>query len=277
MRSLPPRFVSWMESPNMRHATVALEIVDLTAGEVCYQLDVQRAVQPASLLKLVTTGAALRTLGGDYVIPDSICCIDSTKAPLPELVGYNPDWCVEDVASSYAEALTYVPDAGMSLRDYARKTNEESLNIHAEALAYLMAADTTLASGIDSIRTYWTNRGLDTESLVMYDACGLAPADRVTAHMMSQLLSEMQYDEDFRQSLAVAGRTGTVIYFLKSSRLAGRAQLKTGTTKSVVAYAGYVHGSDDHWYSVVLIVNNSTEHLTVMRKNIEKMFILLIP
>ena len=277
LRNLPQGVVDWMASPTMRHATVALEVVDLTTDQPVYAYDVQRAVQPASLMKLVTTGAALRLLGGDYVIPDSVCCVDSTLAPIPELVGYNPDWMIEDVETSYCSALLQVPDSGMVLRDYVKNTNEKSLNIQAEALAYLLTPERTVAAGKDTIRGYWGQCGLDTASLVMYDACGLAPSDRLTAHFLTGLLHEMKDDEDFCNSLPLAGVSGTVIYFLRGTKLSRRALLKTGTTKSVVGYAGYVHGTNNHTYSVVLIVNNSTEQLTIQRKNIEKMFNLLIP
>ena len=277
MRNLPLEVVDWMQQPTMCHATVSIEVVDQTTSQTLYAYDVQRFVQPASLLKLFTTGAALRLLGGDYVIPDTVCCVDSTLAPIPELVGYNPDWMIEDVESSYAAPLIHVPDSGMLLRDYVRNTNERSLNVQAEALPYLFTAERTLAAGLDTLRSYWGSCGLDTAALVMYDACGLAPSDRITAHLMTQLLREMQGDEDFCNSLPLASVSGTVINFLRGTRLAGRALLKTGTTKSVVAYAGYVQGSNGHTYSVVLIVNNSTEQLTIQRKNIEKMFNLLIP
>ncbi|MBO7379489.1 MAG: D-alanyl-D-alanine carboxypeptidase [Bacteroidales bacterium] len=276
-RKLPQAFQQWLESPSMRHATVALEIVDLDTDELCYSVDAQRLVQPASLMKLVTTGAAVRLLGGDYVICDSISCVaDTSLVPIPELLGYNPDWMIEDVGSSYIEPLTNIPDTGLKLREFIRKTNENSLNANAEMLVYHLSPEHALQAGLDTIRNYWQSRGLDTDGLVMYDGCGLAPNDRMTARFMSELLREMKDEEDFRSSLAIAGRTGTVINFLKSSVLSGRAYLKTGTTKSVTAYAGYATGSNNHTYSVVLIVNNSSEKLTLLRKEIEKMFNLLI-
>lgn len=277
MRKMPPAFEAWLETPQMRHATVAVEVTDLNTGQVLWALDEQRSVQPASLMKLVTTGAALRKLGGDYIIPDTVCCADTSMVPLPQLVGYNPDWLIEDVEADYVRPLTCVPDAGLPLSDFIRKTNEKSLNENAELLPYLLTPDRNLYSGLDTIRNYWQSRGLDVGALVMYDGCGLAPADRVTAHFMTELLTEMKDEEMFRNSLAVAGMTGTVMFFLKASCLAGRAQLKTGTTKSVVAYAGYVEGSDGHTYSIAFIVNNSTAKVSTLRKNIEKMFLLLIP
>jgi len=277
MLKTPEKFEEWLDSPGMRHATVSVEIVDQKTGELYFAYDEQRAVQPASILKLVTTGAALRLLGGDFIMPDTICYGDTTKSPLPELQGYNPDWLIEDINTSYCEGLCQIPQPGITLREYIKETNEKSLNIHAEALAYLLSPEHTLSAGLDSIKSYWTNRGVDTEALVMYDGCGLAPADRVTAHLITELLTDMKDDKDFRNSLAVAGSTGTVKYFLMGCSLTRKAQLKTGTTKSVCGYAGYVRGRNNHTYSVVFIVNNSTEQLTVLRKKIEKMFILLIP
>ena len=277
LRKMPHSFDAWLSEPSMRHATVAVEVCDLTQKKRIWAFDEQRSVQPASLMKLVTTGAALRKLGEDYIIPDSVCCLDSASVPRLELLGYNPDWMIEDIDADYVKPLTTIPDVGMRLGDFIKKTNEKSLNENAELLPYLLSEDHRLYSGLDSIKSYWRSCGINTEALEMHDGCGLAPADRVTAHLMTELLIEMQHDEVFRNSLAVAGMTGTVMYFLKASCLAGRAQLKTGTTKSVVAYAGYVQGSDNHTYSMVFIVNNSTAKVSTLRKNIEKMFLLLIP
>lgn len=274
---LPFEFDTWLKSPAMRHATVAMEIRDIATGDTLYQYDEQRFVQPASLMKLVTTGAALRLLGGDAVVLDTICCIDTTAVPLPELNGYNPDWMIEDVASSYMRGLTTIPDVGHVLRDFITKTNQESLNENAEMLVYWLGRSNRLSDGLDSIKNFWQSKGLETESLVMYDGCGLAPNDRVTAHFMTELLMEMKDDLDFRNSLAVAGQSGTVKLFLKNTRLDGKAQLKTGTTKSVVAYAGYVTGSNNRTYAMSMIVNNHSTVVAQMRKNIEKMLLFLIP
>lgn len=273
-----PTFVEFfLKTPELRHATVAIELKDLTTDSVLFQMDEQRSVQPASLLKLLTTAAALRKLGGDALVLDTLQCVDSAAVPIPELVGYNGDWLIEDVASTYVEPLTLLPDVGLTLREFVKKTNEESLNSNAEMLAYWLGQTNRIGDGIDSIATYWKNQGLDTEALTMYDGCGLAPADRVTAHMMVQLLQEMQFDVDFRNSLPVSGETGTLKLFLKKTRLEGKAQLKTGTTKSVCAYAGYVKGSDEHDYAIALIVNNHKSQLASLRKNIEKMLLFLIP
>lgn len=277
LRTTPQYFDTWLQLPGLKHATATLAIKDLTSGETLYEYDAERAVQPASVIKLVTTATALLKLGGDRPMPDNLCCIDTTILPMPELAGYNPDWLIEDVGSSYMLPLTTIPDVGLPLRDFIAKTNQESLNENAEALVYLLGASNMLSAGLDTIRTYWNKAGLDTEALIMYDGCGLAPADRVTASFIVDLLDRMWGNQDFLNSLAIAGQTGTVKRFLKGSRLDGKAWLKTGTTKSVVAYAGYMQGSNGHTYAMAFFVNSHSCVIPVLRKNIENLLLLLIP
>lgn len=277
LRTAPQYFESWLQLPGLKHATVTLAIKDITEGKMLYEYDAERSVQPASVIKLVTTATALEKLGGDYIIPDTICCIDTTAIPIPEVAGYNPDWLIEDIGASYIEPLTSVPDARLSLREFAAKTNQESLNANAETLVYLLGHSNVLSAGLDTIRSHWDNAGIDIEGLLMYDGCGLAPADRLTASFMIGLLEKMQGNEDFFNSLAVAGQSGTVKRFLKGTKLDGRAHLKTGTTKSVIAYCGYIEGSNNHTYAVAFFVNSHSCVIPVLRKNIENMFLLLIP
>lgn len=286
-RSLPPSFQTWLKSPGMNHATVTLEIARLPqkqsatpqkAFSTLYQYDSQRLMIPASVMKLVTTAAALRLLGGDYVLPDSVALIDTAQHVLPGLEGYNRDWLIEDIGEDYIPPLqNLLPDSGRVLREVVHDTNVESLNNQAETLMRLMGPNCQLDSALIIVSDYWKSRGLDTESLIMYDGCGLAPSDRVTSHFIIQLLAEMQFDPDFVNSLPIVGKEGTVRRFLLKSRLAGNGRLKTGTLKTTVAYAGYLKGTDSKTYAVSIFVNNFTCKTQEVRKGIEKVLLSLIP
>ena len=287
-RSLPATFHEWLKSPGMQHATVTLEVARLPHAHnaskssksytTLYQYDADRLMIPASVMKLVTTAAALRILGGDYVLPDSVALIDTTAHVMPGLEGYNRDWLIEDIGEDYIPALqNLLPDSGRVLREVVHDTNVESLNNQAETLLRLLNTSCQLDSDLLVVKDYWKAKGLDTDCLIMYDGCGLAPSDRVTSHFMIQLLAEMQHDEDFVNSLPVVGREGTVKRFLLKTRLEGNGRLKTGTLKTTVAYAGYLQGTDSKRYAVSIFVNNHTCKAQEVRKGIEKVLLSLIP
>lgn len=168
-----------------------------------------------------------------------------------------------------------------SLAFIAKQTNVFSVNMFAEMLLRqisLKYGDGSESDGINKVLAFLAHDlGLDIEGIRIFDGCGLAPADRVTTKFIVDLLNKMKDNTDFVNSFAVAGKTGTVYSFLKNTRLDGKARLKTGTTKAVIAYSGYVDGSDGNKYAVSFIVNNHSCVSSLVRKNIEKMFLLLIP
>ena len=293
MRSLPSAFREWINSEGMKRATVTLEIVRLprkasdeapTAdkpaierGRVLYSYGSDRLMTPASVLKLVTAATAYRLLGADYVWPDSVPMIDTVQLALPGLERYNPNLLVEDIEEYMPGLDNLLPDSGQVLQDVMDRTLSESLNLQAETALRLLTPSCRLDSGLMAVHDYWLSRGLDMESLVMYDGNGMSPSNRTTAHFINSLLADMQFDEDFRQAMADIGEEGTVMNFLRGTRLARHGQLKTGTLKNVVSYAGYITGSDARTYAVALFVSNATYPRPDLRKDIEKILLKLIP
>ncbi len=293
MRSLPRAFRDWTNSDGMKHATVSLEIVRLprTAptqtpakdapaidrGRVLYSYGAERLMIPASVLKLVTAATGFRLHGSDYVWPDSVSMLDTAAVHLPGLERYNPDILVEDIEEYMPGLDNHLPDSGKTLMEVMDSTLAESLNLQAETMLRLLTPSCRLDSGLLTVQNYWKARGLDMESLVMYDGCGISPSNHVTAHFVNSLLADMQFDADFRKAMADIGREGTVRNFLKGTRLEGQGQLKTGTLKNVVAYAGYIKGSDARTYAVTIFVANNTCKHAVVRKDIEKLLLSLIP
>lgn len=293
MRSLPPSFKEWITSEGMKRATVSLEVVRLprtapaqmpdslnpaiNRGRVIYSYDPERLMTPASVLKLVTAATGFRVLGADYLWPDSVPMIDSADVRLPGLERFNPDLLVEDIEEYMPGLDNLLPDSGQFLLDVMDRTLAESLNLQAETLLRLLTPSCRLDSGLLTVKNYWQTRGLDMESLVMYDGCGISPSNRVTAHFINSLLADMQFDASFRKAMADIAMEGTVREFLKGTRLAGKGQLKTGTLKNVVAYAGYIRGSDGRTYAVTILVANNTCRHAEVRKEIEKLLLSLIP
>lgn len=274
--SMPKVFTDWIKSPVLKHATVALEVSH--QGKTLYSYDADRLMIPASVMKLVTTGAAIKTLGADYVLPDSAAIIDTVAVSLPGLECYNPDWLIEDIDTDYMPPLSdHLADAGRLLADVVYDTNHESLNLQAETLARLLHPSCCKDSALAFITSYWQQQGLDPDCLRMYDGCGLSPSDRVTAHLMVQLLGKMREESAFVNSLPVVGQEGTLRRFLRDTRLAGCGRLKSGTLKTAVTYAGYLTGSDMRTYEVCIMVNNYTGKASDVRRGMEKVLLSLIP
>jgi len=166
------------------------------------------------------------------------------------------------------------------LRTIVYHTNVRSQNLLAEMLlrqTALHRGANTQAAALQTVLAFWSDRGLDVSGLQMYDGCGLSPYDRLTARFLTRLLAVSWADPDFRASLPIAGRTGTVRNFLTGTRLAGKARLKTGTTKQVLAYSGYVEGSDGRTYLFTLIINNYHGKSAPLRRQVETLMLQLIP
>jgi D-alanyl-D-alanine carboxypeptidase/D-alanyl-D-alanine-endopeptidase (penicillin-binding protein 4) len=156
------------------------------------------------------------------------------------------------------------------LRSIVRIINVRSNNHYAEHLYKLL----TIKERVD-IPAYWQARGLDSTALMMYDGCGLAPANAISAGFLVQILEYMYKKEragDFYLSLPLAGKEGTVASFLKGSSLEGKAHLKSGSITGVQSYAGYIEKSGK-CYAVAIIINHFSGKRADLRKEIEKLLL----
>lgn len=69
---LPQPVKQLLNSPYMQGATFSFIVKDVKTGEVLYSHDIHREVTPASVLKTVTTAAALELLGEDFRFPTTL-------------------------------------------------------------------------------------------------------------------------------------------------------------------------------------------------------------
>jgi D-alanyl-D-alanine carboxypeptidase/D-alanyl-D-alanine-endopeptidase (penicillin-binding protein 4) len=127
--------------------------------------------------------------------------------------------------------------------ELVRRANVPSDNFIAETLLKLVAARDgepgTTVGGAAVVRR--TLGGLGIQPRVV-DGSGLSRANRTTPRQVVQLLTAVVDDPiypDFRASLAVAGRTGTLHDRMRRSPARDRCRGKTGTLQSVSALAGY--------------------------------------
>ena len=178
---------------------------------------------------------------------------------------------------------TYSP----TLREIASICNHVSHNLYADALVKTVGLQykprrnemiSSFGRGVQVVKEYWEKKGLDVFPLRMNDGSGLAPADKVSAGFMGELLvymaTESAVSDAFIASLPQAGIEGSVHNFLKGSKLQGKAHLKSGGITGVRSYAGYIT-KDGKTYAVAVFSNNYSCPMSRMTRALEKLLLQL--
>lgn len=173
---------------------------------------------------------------------------------------------------------TYSP----TLREIASVCNHVSHNLYADALVKTVGLQykprrnemiSSFGRGVQVVKEYWEKKGLDVFPLRMNDGSGLAPADKVSAGFMGELLvymaTESAVSDAFIASLPQAGIEGSVRNFLKGSKLQGKAHLKSGGITGVRSYAGYIT-KDGKTYAVAVFSNNYSCPMSRMTRALGK-------
>ncbi len=171
------------------------------------------------------------------------------------------------------------------MKDIIREVNVESNNHYTEHLIRTLGRyskndiySDPLEAGIEYVEEFWKARGIATSSLTMYDGCGLAPQDAVSAQLLTELLLYMYNESDhssvFLNSLPKAGQEGTVRSFLRDTRLSGKVFVKSGSIGGVQCFAGYlIEGNKKYAFSVM--VNKFNGSRSQVRAAIEQFLLSL--
>jgi D-alanyl-D-alanine carboxypeptidase/D-alanyl-D-alanine-endopeptidase (penicillin-binding protein 4) len=136
-------------------------------------------------------------------------------------------------------------------------TNTPSDNYFAETLLKDLGArfgtGGTTAAGAAVVRaTIAKNFGLHPR---LNDGSGLSRFDRTTPFDVVSLLRKQATDPPFVNSLAIAGRTGTLVDEMRRTYAQGRCRGKTGTLRDVSNVVGYCHARDGHTIAYALMMN----------------------
>lgn len=178
---------------------------------------------------------------------------------------------------------TYSPP----LVEIIRITNFVSHNLYADALLKTLGALnykgaqnklSSFGKGIEVMKHFWMSKGIDVSAEFIHDGSGLSPTNKVTASMLADVYTYMAtrsaYAEDFRHSLPVAGKDGTLRRFLGGSKLQGSARLKSGSMTAVSGFGGYLE-QNDKTYAVVVLVNQFSGKTSEINRRIEQMLLSL--
>ncbi|MEA5553362.1 D-alanyl-D-alanine carboxypeptidase/D-alanyl-D-alanine-endopeptidase [Anabaena cylindrica UHCC 0172] len=165
------------------------------------------------------------------------------------------------------------------------ETNINSNNLYAEALLRTLANKqplpknkTTADVGLQVLKTTLTELGVDPESYIIVDGSGLSRKNLISPAALVQLLQSMNQSSQakvFRDSLPVAGMSGTLKNRFQNTSAEGIVQAKTGTMTGVVSLSGYVNAPNYEPLVFSMIVNQSEQPASVVRKAMDEIVILL--
>lgn len=109
------------------------------------------------------------------------------------------------------------------------------------------------------VREWFRAKRIDDTGLVLDNGSGLSRSERISPAQMAALLQAAYvgaYSPELMTSMPIVGVDGTMGRRLKNSPAEGRARIKTGTLKNVVAVAGYVQDQGGRWWVVVATINH---------------------
>jgi len=155
-----------------------------------------------------------------------------------------------------------------TLAQIVRDINKYSNNTMAEQLFLTLAsaaapepaasAAAVTQEQARGVLVHWLHErlGAAADGIVVVNGSGLARETRISARTLAQLLQSDWMSPimpELVSSLPIAGVDGTL---RRSSALAGRAHLKTGSMRDVVALAGFVQADSGRRYILVAIIND---------------------
>jgi len=162
-------------------------------------------------------------------------------------------------------------------------TAKVSQNLHAElALRAVARARRTLGSreeGLEELKTFLTEIGIEPEAYSFRDGSGLSRLDLLSPAAAVRLLQAM-YDSPQKQDwiglLPIGGQDGTLNSRFADKAVAGRIHAKTGTLTHVNALSGYIERRDGVWVAFSILVNNDSGPAGDVRSIIDQICTLIV-
>jgi len=176
--------------------------------------------------------------------------------------------------------------ASPPLSQLLSETNQESNNLYAEALLKLVgrsqaATGTTDAtqSGVAAVKAILAPLGVNPNRYSMVDGSGLADRNRASAEALVQTLQAMAqspHAQVYRNSLSVAGVSGTLKNRLKNTPAQGIVFAKTGTISGVVTLSGYITPRNHPPIAFSILANHPADvSVTSVRAAMDQIILLL--
>ncbi|MGB7488443.1 MAG: D-alanyl-D-alanine carboxypeptidase/D-alanyl-D-alanine-endopeptidase [Phormidesmis sp.] len=152
------------------------------------------------------------------------------------------------------------------LRAFIDPTNLYSVNIYAESILKTLgrnvdpATPNAYETGSAAVARILTDLGVAPSSIDIVDGSGLSRQNQVTPEAFVNTLQAMAKTNNasiYRNSLAVAGRSGTLRNRMRGTVAEGRFQGKTGTLSGTYTLSGYLNPVNHPPLALSILVNDT--------------------
>jgi serine-type D-Ala-D-Ala carboxypeptidase/endopeptidase (penicillin-binding protein 4) len=150
------------------------------------------------------------------------------------------------------------------LADIIKILNHESMNLYAEHLTKELGkryknTGSTVA-GIEVIKDFLHNAGINTDGVFIEDGSGLSPLNAMNTRELVNLLiymkSKGKYFREYYSSLPDPGKPGTLKYYFRDPLYNSRLKAKSGSMTRVRNFAGYLTTTSCRNIIFSIIINN---------------------
>ena len=124
---------------------------------------------------------------------------------------------------------------------------QKSINLYGEVLVKAIAMEKTgkgsTEKGVELVRDFWQQNGIEKSALKTIDGSGLSPQNRVTVQALVQALQLAKTKPWFSN-------------FYNDLPVYNNMKMKSGTIGGSKAFAGYQTAANGHQYTFAIIINN---------------------
>ena len=143
---------------------------------------------------------------------------------------------------------------------------KKSVNLYGEAFVKTIAYEKTkfgsTDTGINIIKNFWMERGIERSALNIIDGSGLSPANRVTTNALVTVMQYARQQNWFSSFYYALPETNGI-------------KMKDGYISGVRSYTGYVKSKTDTEYTFSFIVNNFDGNPGTVREKMWKLLDIL--
>lgn len=165
------------------------------------------------------------------------------------------------------------------------ETNQNSNNLYAESLLRqlgqqlpLPPATSSLASGLAAMEQILNELGVDPAGYALVDGSGLSRrnlASPETIVQVLQIMARSPHFQTYRNSLAIAGQSGTLRHRFVDTPVAGRLWGKTGALSGVAALSGYLYPTEAAPMVFSILVNHFDQPVRTVRPLMDEIVLTL--